>query len=317
MKNIFLTGATGVIGKRVVQLLLEAGFSVTGLSRSQENTRLLEKMGAKSKQTSLFNVDELINATRNFDVIVHLATAIPTAAIPKKPHHWALNDKIRIDGTMALLEAAKTNRVPCFIQQSITRIYGDRNGNEVNADSSVDENLPFMLRSAVKMEKLVKNEEQLDHIILRFGQFYSPDSISTQHLIDKIRKRNMPVIGKGNYFWNYIHVDDAARAVVYALQRFKTLKNRTVNFTDFEPVRAKKALDESARLTNSKSPYQIPVFLSRMILSNDLYKAITASYKVVQDDIIQDWKPVYKNFSVGMEKIIEQYKIHSNKMTER
>jgi nucleoside-diphosphate-sugar epimerase len=72
------------------------------------------------------------------------------------------------------------------------------------------------------------------------------------------------VLGKGNYFWNYIHVDDATRAVVYALRRFKALKNRTVNFTDFEPVRAKTALDVVARLTNSKSPYQMPVFLSRM-----------------------------------------------------
>lgn len=310
MKNIFITGATGVLGKRVVKLLLEAGFDVTGLSRSPENTRVLEGLGAKSKHASLFNADELITATRNMDVIIHLATAIPNAAIPRKPHHWTLNDKIRIDGTKALLKAAGINQIPRFIQQSITRIYGNRNGNDVDAESPVGENLPFMLRSAVEMEKLLRDEGQLEHVILRFGEFYSADSITTQQLIKNITKRKMPVIGKGKYFWNYIHVDDAARAVMYALQRFEVLKNRTVNFTDFNPIRAKTALGEVARLTNSRSPYHMPIFLSRLILSNDLYETITASYKVVQDDIIQDWKPLYNSFPEGMKKIIEQYHYH-------
>lgn len=111
MKNIFVSGASGVLGKRVVKLLLEDGFEVTGLSRSQENTILLTGLGAKAKQANLFDVKELIKATANSDAILHLATAIPSEVIPKKPRHWAMNDKIRVEGTKALLKAAKLNHV--------------------------------------------------------------------------------------------------------------------------------------------------------------------------------------------------------------
>ncbi len=304
MDRIFITGATGVLGKRVVKLLLETGYEITGLSRSPDNTNLLTELGAEPKPANLFSSDELINATAKSDVILHFATAIPSETIPKKPMHWAMNDRIRTVGTKALLKAAKANKINCFITQSITRIYGDKSGEEVNSTTPAGNNLPFMLKSAVEMERLVSEAKHVDYLTLRFGQFYSADSVTTRQMIEGIRQRKLPIIGSGDYYWNYIHSDDAARAVLYAIRNVSRLKNQALNFTDFEPIRAKAALNELADSTSSKPPYRIPGFLARLVLSNELYKTITASFKVIQDEQIKDWQPVYRNFNEGMNQII-------------
>ncbi len=77
--NIFVTGATGVLGKPVVRLLVEAGHKVYALSRSEENTAAVRQLGAEPITANLFDLESLIKAleTTRADAIVHLATKIP------------------------------------------------------------------------------------------------------------------------------------------------------------------------------------------------------------------------------------------------
>jgi 2-alkyl-3-oxoalkanoate reductase len=96
--KVFITGATGVLGKRVVKSLISKNISVIALSRSSQNEELLKNLGAESKQADLFNANEMIKATKGCDAILHLATHIPQKTMPKSKD-WELNDRIRIDGT--------------------------------------------------------------------------------------------------------------------------------------------------------------------------------------------------------------------------
>jgi nucleoside-diphosphate-sugar epimerase len=151
--RIFIAGATGILGRRVVPLLLQAGHRVIGLSRSAQNRAQLEAQGAASRDADLFDQSSLVEATRDCDAVLHLATAIPTTARPS-PSDWQLNDRIRRDGTRHLIEAALHNRCRLYLQQSVVFVYGDQGGAWVDETSPPATRLPSMLASAVEMERL-------------------------------------------------------------------------------------------------------------------------------------------------------------------
>jgi nucleoside-diphosphate-sugar epimerase len=151
--RIFIAGATGIFGRRVVALLLRAGHRVVGLSRSARNRAQLEAQGAASRDADLFDQSSLVEATRDCDAVLHLATAIPTTARPS-PSDWQLNDRIRRDGTRHLIEAALHNRCRLYLQQSVVFVYGDQGGAWVDETSPPATRLPSMLASAVEMERI-------------------------------------------------------------------------------------------------------------------------------------------------------------------
>jgi 2-alkyl-3-oxoalkanoate reductase len=306
--KVFVTGATGVLGKRVVRLLLENDIGVVGLCRSRENEEVLEKLGALSFRGSIFNTGHLTLASADCDAILHLATSMPKRNLPNKPSDWTMNDRLRTEGTRNLLKASVINGIEKFIQQSVTLLYGERGGEYVNPDMTAGDNLPFMVDSALEMERMIRLEDGVDHLILRFGSFYSEDSLSTLRMVEGIRRRRFPIIGDGSYYRNNIHVDDAADAVVYSLIEFDRLRNTTLNFTDFHPIPFRDMVLEVAKMTHSGKPLQIPSCLAKKILGKSIYTVVTGSHRIDRDELIEDWEPRNKNFVEGMRGIL--HKVH-------
>lgn len=306
--RIFITGATGVLGTRVVKLLSEKNIKVVALSRSASNSLQLKQAGVEVVTGNLFNPDEMIAATKKCDAIFHFATHIPRKPIPNKLNDWKENDKIRTEGTKALLQAAVANNIKIFIQESVTILYGNKNGATVTSETPIAKEQIRWTKSAVEMENMIRSEKRTGHVILRFGSFYSEDSWNTTYLFDSVRKRKMPIIGKGDFYWNLISVDDAANAVVYSLENFQRLKNKTINFSDFSPIQFKDFANGIATLTGSKKPFSIPFFLAKLLMGKNIIGFITNSYRVQQDDIISDWKPKYRNYLEGMKSILQNKK---------
>jgi nucleoside-diphosphate-sugar epimerase len=305
MERIFITGATGVLGRRVVALLLSKGHEVVALSRSEENETRIKKLGATPRTGDLFKQESMKEVTGDCTSIFHLATHIPQKALPDKPVDWEINDRIRTEGTQNLLRAAEKNKIKKFIQQSVTYLYGNKYGATVDSSTPVAEKLPFMIRSAQEMERLIREYLAVDHIIARFGQFYSNDSFNTTGLIESIKKRKMPLIGKGDFFWNTIHVEDAADAIVFCYENFEILKNRTLNFTDFKPIMYKEILNELSHYLGTNKPVRLPKWIARILLKKDLFKFITASHRIKQEPIINEWLPKHPDFIQGMKFIID------------
>ena len=129
--RVFVAGATGVLGQRVVKLLREAHHDVVGLSRSQSNKEWLEVQGAEARAGDLFDTKRLIEITSDCEAILHLATAIPKKS-KSSLADWTLNDRIRTEGTRCLLEAALHHKVKLYLQQSISFLYGDHQGEWVD-----------------------------------------------------------------------------------------------------------------------------------------------------------------------------------------
>ncbi len=235
--KIFVAGATGVLGRRVVRKLTENGHRVVGLSRSEGNTELLSGIGAEPRTGNLFNKEDVRELSSDCEAILHLATAIPTKARSTKKD-WMLNDRIRREGTANLVDAAILNKCRLYVQQSVTFLYGDRKGEWVDEEAAISPLQPPVLQSAADMERIVSDaalRHRLPAVILRFGSFYAHDSAQTSSMFSAIQRGRFPVIGSGEVYWNMITIDDAADAVLSAVHSGSTRPGEVFNICDNEP----------------------------------------------------------------------------------
>lgn len=137
--RVFVTGATGVLGRRVIRNLVDQQFSVVALSRSAQNTELLRKERVEIREGDLFNKGEMIAAKKNSDAILHLATSIPKKTLAKLSD-WQMNDRIRVEGTANLVDAAIANNVKTFVCESVAMLYGQQHGNFVTSGTPLPAN---------------------------------------------------------------------------------------------------------------------------------------------------------------------------------
>jgi uncharacterized protein YbjT (DUF2867 family) len=180
--RIFLAGATGVIGVRLVPLLVAAGHEVAGMTRSPDKASLLEELGAEPVVCDVFEVEALLEAVTAFrpNVVMHQLTDLPDDRA-RIGETTALNARIRREGTSNLLAAARAAGVPEFIAQSVAwHLSGD-------GGASIADHEGLVLASG--------------GLVLRYGRFYGPGTYF---------ERNLPEHPR-------VHVDDAARRTVAAL----------------------------------------------------------------------------------------------------
>jgi 2-alkyl-3-oxoalkanoate reductase len=92
--RVFMTGATGEIGRRAVPLMIVAGHRVTAVSRSAHNRDILRQLGATPVEADLFNVANLRRAVAGHDAVVNLATHVPSSSTMMLMRRaWRENDK--------------------------------------------------------------------------------------------------------------------------------------------------------------------------------------------------------------------------------
>jgi len=309
--KIFISGATGVLGRRVVRRLVDRDHTVIGLSRSDSNRDWLRKNGAEARSGDLFDLESISDLTSDCEGILHLATAIPTKARTTTAD-WKMNDLIRREGTRNLVEAAKLHKCRLYVQQSLTLIYGEQNGNWVDEQMPIPDKQPSILESAVDMEGIVQEaitEHDLPAIILRFGSFYSHDSAQTRDMLQLVQKGFFPIVGDGSYYWNLIHVDDAAGAVVKAVENYEAGLGQTFNVCDDGPVQYRELLRFIADRPGARKPMRIPRFLARWMLGSHVVDSIFSSFRCRNQKIKEglDWTPQFQTYREGYQDVIDKW----------
>lgn len=304
--KVFITGGTGVLGKRVVRKLVEQSHEVVVLTRSLENDTMTRALGAIPKRGDIFSVSDLIALTKECDVILHLATHIPKSAMPKRAE-WILNDRLRVDATRCLLEAAHTNHIKKIIVPSVLALYGQRSGSIVNSSSPLLLKSHRVLKSAYEMEQLVM-KSGIEYVVMRYGTYYAEDCYHTMQLVNDVRKRKMPLIGKGDFLMNQIHADDAANAMIHVMKNFFQYKNTILNISDYQPRTYHELLSWCVAKTGSKPPHRIPAWLAKMVLG-DIFSYITASFTILPNERLS-WKPVH-SFEQTIEAILKVEKVNT------
>ena len=301
--KVFIAGATGVLGRRVVRLLVAKGHTVAGLSRSRQNTAWLSQNGAEPRPGDLFNAGQMVELAAGCEAVLHLATAIPKKT-PARPGDWALNDRIRREGTQALVEAALRNHCRLYVQQSVTFVYGDRQGAWTDEDTPIAADPGSVIQSAVDMEALVARnvrDNQLPAINLRFGAFYSHGSALTQSIFAAARRGQFPVLDGGGAYWSQINVDDAALAVLAAVERYPAGLGQTFNVCDDEPVTYRALADYIAQELGAPRPMALPAWLGRLLIGSGTVGALLASMRCRNQRLkdVLGWRPQYPTFREG------------------
>jgi len=267
--RVFVAGGTGVLGRRLVPQLVARGHQVTATTTSAAKLNLLAQLGADGvvmDGLDPVSVGEAVAAARP-DTIVHQMTAISPAHAgkPDLKHidRWfAMTIRLRTEGTDHLLAAADATGVSHVVAQSYASWNGIRTGGWVKTEQ--DPLDPETGTIAQKGAEAIRHLEEAvlgaDGAVLRYGSFYGPGATDDQ--VELIRKRQFPLVGGGNGYCSWIHLDDAASATVLAVEQ----KARGVfTIVDDEPAPAREWLPHLAASAGAKPPVRVPKWLARIM----------------------------------------------------
>lgn len=300
--RVFIAGATGVLGRRLVRQFAGRGHAAVGLVRGEAGRRLVESLGGEARPGDLFDADSLAAAAVGAQVVIHAATAIPTK--PKTlPRDWETNDRIRREGTRALAEAASRVGARLYLQQSVVWVARPEDSSFFDEDSVP--NPARLYRSAFDAERIAR-EAGARHgfgvAVLRCGGFYAADAEHTRSLGRGLVARKIPIIGRGDAVWAALHADDAAGAFVAAAE---SGKSGLWHVTDDEPAPVGELLAEFARLLGAKPPRHAPAWLARLVAGRDAVEFFTKSTRTTNARLRRDigWKPQYPSYREGLRQI--------------
>jgi len=204
--KIFVAGATGVIGSRLVPLLVKAGHRVTGTTRSAGKASSVERQGASAVVVDVFDAEALASAVAAAgpDVVIHQLTDLPDVADPAAmAESRARNSRLRIVGTRNLMQAASAARVKRVVAQSIAFAYAPGPLPHGEGDPiDVAGQARMSGEGVIGLEGAVTGTPGIDGIVLRYGRLYGPGTWSAS-------APQPPAL----------HVDAAAHAALLAVGR--------------------------------------------------------------------------------------------------
>ncbi len=263
--RVFLTGASGAIGSRLVRQLIDAGHEVTGTHSSPSSAELLQRLGAKPVRLDLLDAGAVRTAVLGAEpeAIVHEATALADVKFRRNMDKvTAKTSELRTKGTDALLAAAREAGVRRFVAQSVASFsrYVREGGPVKTEDDPLDPTPPKNFQqSAAAMTYLEQAVTGFGGIALRYGVFYGAANDGT---IEPVRKRQFPIVGDGGGIWSWIHLDDAAAATVLALEHDGPA---IYNIVDDEPAAVREWLPVLAQSLRAKPPRRFPTWLARLL----------------------------------------------------
>ncbi len=303
--KIFVAGATGVIGRRTLPLLVAAGHEVVAAVRSADNAKLIGHFGALPINVDLFDRRALGAAAAGCDAVINLATHMPSSSLRALlPGAWRENDRIRRTGAANLADAARAAGVQRLLQESFAPAYPDR------ADQWIDETVPIAParynRTIVDAERAVEHfaEDGRSGIVLRFGTFYGPDAVQFGDLVSAIRRGFAPLPSRPGAYISSISHDDAATAVVACLQAPAGI----YNIVDNEPVRRRDYFDALAQVLDVPPPRIPPHWMAYLISS--VGPLLARSQRISNHKLraTTGWAPKYPSIRDGWAATLREWR---------
>jgi 2-alkyl-3-oxoalkanoate reductase len=261
--RVFVAGASGAIGTRLVAQLIDRGHEVIGSFRSPGHGERVRALGAEPIALDLLDARAVRTAVLETEpeAIVHQATALADLRDFKHfDRSFAQTNRLRTEGTDALLAAAREASVRRFVAQSFASALYARVGGPVKTeDDPLDPNpVPAMRETNAAMRYLDEAVTAAGGIALRYGGFYGAPN---DGMVEPVRKRQFPIVGNGGGIFSFIHLDDAAAATVLALEHDGA---GIYNIVDDEPAPVREWLPVLANVLGAKPPRRVPRWLARL-----------------------------------------------------
>ena len=304
--RVFVAGASGAIGRPLVPKLVAAGHEVTGVTRSEAKADAIRAAGARAAVVDVFHADALRAAVAgaSAEVLVHELTALPDRLDFRKQDVYAPTNRLRTEATRNLLGAARAAGARRFVCQSIAFAYRPEGGRVKSEDDPLLDSAPGAFGSGVRalreMESMVLRADGMEGVVLRYGFFYGPgtyygpDGSTTAD----VRRRRMPIVGRGTGMFSFVHVDDAADATVAAVERGAP---GVYNVTDDEPAPMSAWLPVLAEAAGAKPPLRVPLWVARLVggkgVSNFAGELRGASNEKAKREL--GWQPAHPSWRTG------------------
>jgi nucleoside-diphosphate-sugar epimerase len=306
--KIFVAGASGAIGRRLVPLLVSRGHEVVAMTRTHAKTGILHELGATPVVADGLNREAVIAAVTRAEpeVIVHEMTGLGSAKnLRRFDEVFALTNRLRTEGTDHLLEAARQAGARRFIAQSFGNWNYERSGGMAKTeDDPLDPSPPRSMRGSlaaiVHLESVVTDASGVEGIALRYGNLYGPGTSTALDgpFADAVRRRRLPIIGDGAGVWSFVHVDDAARATLAAVERGAP---GIYNVADDAPARTSVWLPELARILGAEPPRHVPAWLGRLVAGEAVVSMFTSTRGAANAKAKRDlgWRLQYPTWRYG------------------
>ncbi|MGW0769977.1 NAD-dependent epimerase/dehydratase family protein [Streptomyces sp. NPDC002676] len=257
--KVLLAGASGVLGGNVVRELGAAGHEVVGLGRGAGNGARADLL---DREAVLRAVDGL-----SFDVVVHAATALQGRSLLRHQDMAATN-RLRTEGTANLLAAAKETGARRIVVESMAfgYGYGDHGDRLLGEDEGAfgpvqgDRWLEGHVGAMRTKEELAFTADGMEAVSLRFGLFYGA-GVSDTTVLPMLRKRALPVVADRGRAMSWVDVEDAARAVVAAIESGRP--GQAYNIVDDTPMGFGGHVHAVAEAFGAPAPMTVPLWLLR------------------------------------------------------
>ena len=312
--RVFVAGATGALGRRLVPELVARGHEVAGTTRSPAKAGALRAAGAQPVVLDVLDAGAVMTAVAAArpDVVVHEATALAgDLDLRRFEAAFAQTNRLRTEGTDHLLAAAVAAGAVRFVAQSYAGWPSARTGGPVKTEQDpLDPDPPAALRSTLDairhLEAAVTGAAELTGVALRYGGFYGPGTslwAGGDH-VEQIRKRRFPIVGDGGGVWSFIHIDDAAAATVAAVERGEA---GVYNIVDDEPAPVREWLPVLAAAVGAPPPRHVPAWLGRLLGGDHMVAMMTeirgSSNAKARREL--GWEPRYRSWREGFAAVAE------------
>ncbi|HZD74277.1 MAG TPA: NAD(P)-dependent oxidoreductase [Actinomycetota bacterium] len=308
--RVFVAGAAGAIGRRLIPRLVAAGHQVAATTRTAAKSDDLRRLGAEPLVVDGLDRDAVTKAVaeQRPDAIVHQMTALAGKVDMRRFDRWfATTNRLRTAGTDILLAAARDAGVARLVAQSYTGWTNPCTGGPVKTErDGLEPRPPRMQRqslAAIRHVEQVVPAAPLEGIVLRYGNFYGPGA--SESMVELIRKRRFPVVGDGAGVWSWTHVDDAATATVAALERGS---RGVYNITDDDPAPVSEWLPYLAEAVGAKPPMRVPVWLGRLLAGEVTVRWSTRARGSSNEKAKRElgWQPKWSSWREGFRDGLEE-----------
>jgi len=261
--RIFVAGASGVIGRPLVEQLVARGHAVTATTTDPAKLEILRRLGAEAvvmHGLDAMSVGEVVAAAAP-DTIVNQMTGLSERhagkASPRRVERFfASTNRLRTEGIDHLLAAAQAAEVAHVVSQSHASFNGARVGGWVKTEEDPLE-VTEGTRAVAHLEDSVV---RAGGAALRYGAFYGAGANDEQ--VALVRRRLLPLIGGGTGYCSWIHVGDAVSATVLAVEKRAT---GVYNIVDDEPAPVREWLPRLAECVGARPPRRVPAWLARLV----------------------------------------------------
>jgi nucleoside-diphosphate-sugar epimerase len=310
--KIFLAGATGVIGARLLPRLVSRGDNVVALTRDRSNVERLTSHKVEVVVGDALDRDQMVDIMTRArpDVVIHELTALRDVMRYRNfDREFARTNKLRTAGTENLMAGAKAAGARRFIAQSYGGWTYERAGSAIKTEDDPLDPMPprqqrISLDAIRRLEHIVTLQNDMVGIALRYGAFYGPGTNMAPggQVWETVRKRGLPVVGDGNGVWSFLHIDDAATATIAAIDRGAT---GVYNICDDDPAPASVWIPALAEIMGAKPPMHVWKWLGRMAAGDVGVSMMTQIRGMSNAKARRDlnWQPRYASWRNGFREL--------------